>query len=338
MSTEYVALLIVGVLAVVFPILWLVLLPWVGWLIFRPSSSSKGKGPGRTAEISESSWHTESASGIKTTVTYPSGETTSSVFTYSGPAVEQQDQQASDQSLVEEPKRDWRLSGKPGSVLVDPNWAFLLRAKSEKPCQFYIYSVKNHPELLKIGIAADPVARKESYYKRKLFAWDVPGGRREAELCETLFKHSTFHLANTSAPYWSAGNLHEDLLITEIQQFAEDTYDGSSGLTEIRKMTLEAAKETFRAIWQDVHWQLKVDEAILKWGIQEYVTPSGEGRQDSLLVPHRFWRLRPHNKPWKRDPSTPTAPGFERFNDEMEREDLLRFKEESALCWDPTEV
>ena len=94
------------------------------------------------------------------------------------------------------PPEEWRLErNNEGLMEVDGDWKFILDAKSEEEWQLYVYSIKNYPDLLKIGIAKDAVKRKESYYKKKLYLIKIP--KREAIMVEHLFKHATYHMQTT---------------------------------------------------------------------------------------------------------------------------------------------
>ena len=65
---------------------------------------------------------------------------------------------------VVRPPKEWKLDrNADGSLIVDADWQFILQAKSEEEWQLYVYSIKEYPELLKIGIAKDAVKRKEKY-------------------------------------------------------------------------------------------------------------------------------------------------------------------------------
>ena len=116
--------------------------------------------------------------------------------------------------------------------------------------------------------------------------------KREAILVEHLFKHATFHLANNNPPKWNVGNIDEENLIAEIQDFAADNYEGS-GLSEVRKMTVQQAKNTLREIHKLVHWQF-VDEAIEEFGIKTFdLNQTVEGR-GTVEIPHLRWQTKPH--------------------------------------------
>ena len=57
-------------------------------------------------------------------------------------------------------------------------------------------------------------------------------------------------------------------LIGPIIEFSQDNYEGS-GLSEVRKMNLEQAQNTIRAIYLTVQ-ELFLDEAIEQWGIKTF--------------------------------------------------------------------
>ena len=182
------------------------------------------------------------------------------------------------------PPSDWQLSGRVRDVWADADWTFPLAAKSEEEWQLYVYSVKDFPELLKIGIAKDAVKRKEPYYKKKLALFKLP--KRDAILAEHLFKHSTYHRANVGLPPFNVGNMVEENLIPEIREFME-VHQGS-GMTEIRKMDLEEAKATIAQIMQDLRFYLRVDQLALKYGIKTFLSET-VGRSQ-MKLPHKWWR------------------------------------------------
>lgn len=241
------------------------------------------------------------------------------------------------------PPKEWKLErNSDGSLIVDADWQFVLQAKSEEEWQLYVYSIKEYPELLKIGIAKDAVKRKEKYYKRKLHLLKLP--KREAILVEHLFKHATYHLANKNPPKWNVGNIDEDNLIDEIQEFAVDNYEGS-GLSEVRKMTVQQAKNTLREIWQLVHWQF-VDEAIAEFGIKTFdLNQSAYGRE-TIEIPHLRWQTKPYpyqipKKPSREDYSgehwqhldQESIDSLIEFNKERYQEDLKEFEKLKSEFW-----
>ena len=189
------------------------------------------------------------------------------------------------------PPDEWGLKrNREGALVVDGDWKFILDAKSEEEWQLYVYSIKNYPDLLKIGIAKDAVKRKESYYKKKLHLIKMP--KREAIMVEHLFKHATYHYANNNPPKWNVGNIDEENLVDEIKKFSQDNYEGS-GLSEVRKMTLQQAKNTLSEIYSSVHWQF-IDEAIEQFGIKTFgLQQVAEGRS-AVEIPHLRWQLRPY--------------------------------------------
>lgn len=198
------------------------------------------------------------------------------------------------------PPEKWRLKRNHAGLLeVDADWRFILDAKSEEEWQLYVYSIKNYPDLLKIGIAKDAVKRKESYYKRKLYLLKMP--KREAIMVEHLFKHATYHHANSKPPRHNVGNIDEDNLIEEIIEFSQDNYEGS-GLSEVRKMTLQQAKNTLSEIYSVVHWQF-IDEAIEQFGIKTFELQQVVEGRSAVEIPHLRWQLRPyeHQIPKKPD-------------------------------------
>ena len=189
------------------------------------------------------------------------------------------------------PPDEWRLRrNREGLLVVDGDWKFILDAKSEEEWQLYVYSIKNYPDLLKIGIAKDAVKRKESYYKKKLHLLNMP--KREAIMVEHLFKHATYHHANNNPPKWNVGNIDEENLIAEIIEFSQDNYEGS-GLSEVRKMTLQQAKNTLSEICSAVQGQF-LDDAIEQFGIKTYDLQQVTEGRSSVEIPHLRWQLRPY--------------------------------------------
>ena len=241
------------------------------------------------------------------------------------------------------PPEEWRLErNHEGLMEVDGDWKFILDAKSEEEWQLYVYSIKNYPDLLKIGIAKDAVKRKESYYKKKLYLIKIP--KREAIMVEHLFKHATYHHANNNPPRQNVGNIDEENLIDEITEFSQDNYEGS-GLSEVRKITLEQAKNTIHAIHLTIQ-ELFLDEAIEQWGIKTFdlqQVPEGRG---SIEIPHLRWRLSPLR--WQ---TPPTEGEYQdhldienKFGHEMAEilreqnrrrhaEDVAKYEKAKKECW-----
>ena len=225
--------------------------------------------------------------------------------------------------LVVLPPDEWRINGSSGRVVVDGDWSFPLQARSEDDWQLYVYSVKGFPDLHKIGIAKDVLKRKEKYYGRCVKKWTLP--KRDAVLVEYLFKHATYGLANKNLPRWNVGNADEEKLRPEVLALWEQ-FPESKGLTEVRLISADAAKTTLGQIQEDLKWHLKVDELVLKYGIQTFGGDlSGRG---TVQIPHRFWRFKPHHKPEKPDPGTEVQAI-------LYKNDLKEYKEELKQCWDP---
>ena len=238
------------------------------------------------------------------------------------------------------PPEEWRLErNHEGLMEVDGDWKFILDAKSEEEWQLYVYSIKNYPDLLKIGIAKDAVKRKEAYYKKRLHLLKMP--KREAIMVEHLFKHATYHFANNNPPRWNVGNIDEENLIDEIIEFSKDNYEGS-GLSEVRKMTLEQAQNTIRAIYLTIQ-ELFLDEAIEQWGIKTFglqQVPEGRG---SIEIPHLRWRLRPH--PWQTPKEnisqldiedTEMAESIREWNRRQYTKDVAKYEQLKSECWKTT--
>lgn len=233
-------------------------------------------------------------------------------------------------ALVVLPPDEWRINGSPGRVVVDGDWKFPLQAVSEDDWQLYVYTVKGFPDLHKIGIAKDVLKRKEKYYGRCVKKWTLP--KRDAVVVEYLFKHATYGLANKNIPRWNAGNADEENLRPELLELWEQ-YPESKGLTEVRLISAEAAKTTLEQIQQDLNWHLKVDELVLKYGIQTFGGDlSGRG---TVQIPHRFWRLKPHHEPTRRETDEANS-----IHDEMSEHfyqiRLKEYEDELKQCWDAT--
>ena len=133
-----------------------------------------------------------------------------------------------------------------GELILDGEWQFVLDAKSEKDYEIYVYEVKDFPHLLKIGIAKDSSKRKESYYGKLL--WSKTMTRRDATLVEYLFKHATYHLAHNSPPKWNVGNFQEDNALDDLKVFYSKVGTETKGITEVRKISLNAAIATIEKI------------------------------------------------------------------------------------------
>ncbi len=116
--------------------------------------------------------------------------------------------------------------------------------------------------------------------------------KREAIMVEHLFKHATYHCANNNSAKRNVGNVDKDNLIDEILVFAKDNYEGS-GLSEIRKMTLEQAKNTLYEIYNAVHCGF-LDEAIEQWVIKTFDLQQVPYGRSSVIIPHLRWQLRPY--------------------------------------------
>jgi len=143
---------------------------------------------------------------------------------------------------------------------------------------------------------------------------------------EYLFKHATYGLANKDLPRWNVGNADEENLRPELMELWEQ-FPESKGLTEVRLISADAAKTTLEQIQQDLKWHLKVDELVLKYGIQTFGgVLSGRG---TVQIPHRFWRFKPHHKPEKPDPGSTKTQAL------IYKEDLKEYEGELKQCWDP---
>ncbi|WP_156783712.1 hypothetical protein ACLM44_12535 [Synechococcus sp. W2B2] len=230
--------------------------------------------------------------------------------------------------LVVLPPDEWRISRRSrGAVEVDANWKFTFAAKSEADWQVYLYSVKEHPELLKVGIAKDVLKRKEKYYSRCLKKWVMP--RREAILVEELFKHTTYGLHSTEPPRCNVGNMQRETVLPEIEELWGE-YEECSGFTEVRKISKDAAVATIEQIFQDVHWKLKVDELLLKYGITTFHgSPPGAFRSE-IDVPHQMWQLRPHENQMASDYSHISDDEIRACCEETAQEDEQEVRNK---CW-----
>ncbi|WP_320663881.1 PspC domain-containing protein [Prochlorococcus sp. MIT 1223] len=156
--------------------------------------------------------------------------------------------QSKTQSSIEiiTPPKNWQINLTSGELILDGDWQFILEAKSEKDYEIYIYEVKDFPRLLKIGIAKDSLKRKESYYGELL--WRKTMIRRNATLVEYLFMHATYHLAHKSPPKWNVGNFQEDNALEELTDFYSKVGMQAKGITEVRKISLDAAISTIENI------------------------------------------------------------------------------------------
>lgn len=232
--------------------------------------------------------------------------------------------------LIVLPPEEWRISRcSGGDVEVDANWKFFFQAKSEQDWQVYLYSVKGHPELLKVGIAKDVLKRKEKYYGRCLKKWVMP--RREAILVEELFKHATYGLHSTEPPRYNVGNMQEETLLPEIEELLSE-YEGGNGFTEIRKISKDAAVATIDQIHQDVRWQLKVDQLLLKYAITTFYGSQPGAFRPVIDVPHLIWQLRPHESQMASD--------FSHVSDDEVRAGCVELQQEDEQevwnqCWHP---
>lgn len=232
--------------------------------------------------------------------------------------------------LVDLSPDEWRIKRDgSGKVVVDADWKFPFAAKNEEDWQLYLYSVKNHPELLKVGIAKDVLKRKEKYYSRCLKKWKFT--KREAILIEALFKHTTYGLHSKERPRCNVGNLQRETVHPEIEALWAE-FEECNGFSEIRRMSKDAAVATIEQIRQDVFWKLTVDELLLKYGITTFNdAPVGQFR-GAVEVPHLMWQLRPYDNQ--------KAGSYDYVDDPEIRESLVEeAKEEEAAikakCWKP---
>ena len=230
--------------------------------------------------------------------------------------------------LVVLPPDEWRLVRTKKELLeVDANWKFIFAAKSETDWQLYLYSIKGHPDLIKVGIAKDVLKRKEKYYGRCLKKWVMP--RREAILVEELFKHATYGLHSTTEPKCNVGNMQRETVHQEINELWSQ-YEECSGFTEIRRMDKETAIGTIDQIHADVKWNLPMDELLLKYAIKTFNSMDRNAFREVIEVPSLMWQLRPHD--------SQNASAFDHVDDPEIRASCIEADQEDeaeilSKCW-----
>lgn len=144
------------------------------------------------------------------------------------------------------PPQDWRVPVRGNTLIVDGDWRFPLEANSEASCEIYVYEVENHPSLLKVGIAKDATKRRQHYYGKLLWRYQLP--RRTAGMVEYLFMHSTFHRAHSRLPRCNVGNHQFDDALPSVRSFVEEVGERATGTTEVRQISLDEATATIRFI------------------------------------------------------------------------------------------
>ena len=181
------------------------------------------------------------------------------------------------------PPKEWQIPIVDGDLVLDGEWQFILDAKSQKDYEIYVYEVKDFPHLLKIGIAKDSSKRKESYYGKLL--WCKTMTRRDATLVEYLFKHATYHLAHNSPPKWNVGNFQEDNALDDLKVFYSKAGTETKGITEVRKISLNAAIATIEKI------KNKLSTESLQDVIQEFAISTWEegGRSTISIQKKQSW-------------------------------------------------
>jgi hypothetical protein len=171
--------------------------------------------------------------------------------------------------MVVYPPSEWQI--KPlasGKLLVDGEWSFFLEDQSLEEMWLYVYEVKGHPRLLKVGIAKDPERRKESYYGRLL--WQALLPRRVARLAEYLFMHTSYHLSHMQPPRLNVGNFDDRGLRKSLLLFLQDVGVDCPGFTEVREVSLEEAVSTLASIIGDVTSRPLFD-SVLRYGVNTFV-------------------------------------------------------------------
>lgn len=147
---------------------------------------------------------------------------------------------------IVKPPIEWRPEiTDEGEILVDANWKFFIEASSQKPQEFYIYSVIGFPELLKAGKSKKASKRKENYYGECLYS--TKGSSVFIGLLEQIFLHSTYHRAHWKPPSFGVGNTDTETYNPSLKRF-EAQYGEPPGSSEIREMTLTEAKATVARI------------------------------------------------------------------------------------------
>ena len=234
--------------------------------------------------------------------------------------------------LIILPPDEWRIrSIKNNFVYVDPNWKFLFAATSEAEWQLYLYTVKNRPELLKVGIAKDVLKRKEKYYGRCVKKWIMP--RREAIMAEELFKHSTYGLHSTEPPIHNVGNLQRETVHPEIESLWSD-FEESAGFSEVRRIDKDSAVATIEQILQDIRWNLTMDKILLKYGINSFNGDKGSNFRDGIKVQPLMWQLNPYESQKASIKSWSHIEDKE-MRDSLYEEQKLEEAEVLAACWNP---
>ena len=227
--------------------------------------------------------------------------------------------------LIVLPPNEWKIkSAKNNNVYVDPNWKFIFAAASEAEWQLYIYTVKNHPELLKVGIAKDVLKRKEKYYGRCLKKWTM--SRREAIMAEELFKHSTYDLHSAEPPIYNIGNLQRESLWSEFEE--------SAGFSEVRRMSKDSAVATIEQILQDMRWSLTVDKILLKYGIKSFNGNHENSCRDAIKVQSLMWQLNPYESQ-KANIKNWSHVEDKEMRDSLHEEQKQEEAEVKAACWNP---
>ncbi len=141
----------------------------------------------------------------------------------------------------------WKLTQENGKLILDGEWKFPFCATSEQLYEIYIYQVKNFPQLLKVGISKDSTKRTENYYGQLL--WKENFDKRTASMIEYLFMHSTYHMAHDSLPVQNVGNFIYDTALPLLKNFFDSVDNESKGITEVRQITFDDAKNIIHHIY-----------------------------------------------------------------------------------------
>ena len=120
--------------------------------------------------------------------------------------------------------------------------------------QLYVYTVKNQPELVKVGIAENATKRKEFYYDK--LAHCVELCHRDALLVELLFHHATWYSYSTEPVKMEVMNHHGRWAVPAIKAMYEARKESHNqvlrGGTELRQMGVQEAIDLIAQIQNDV--------------------------------------------------------------------------------------
>ena len=80
------------------------------------------------------------------------------------PKIEERELSLGSAADIVKPPIDWLSECDETSVVVGPNWKWILDVSDISDHELYIYAIKGWPQLLKVGIAEDSTKRKEPHY------------------------------------------------------------------------------------------------------------------------------------------------------------------------------